>query len=70
MLTIAVADAILKDYSFTDAVKQWGLKYPNAGYGGNFNKWLHSGSTEPYNSWGNGSAMRVSPVGFAYDDLE
>ena len=69
VLTIAIADAILNDRSFTQAVKEWGQKYPHAGYGGNFTKWLHSESTAPYNSWGNGSAMRVSPVGFAYDDL-
>lgn len=69
VLTIAIADAILNDRSFTQAVKEWGQKYPYAGYGGNFTKWLHSESTQPYNSWGNGSAMRVSPVGFAYHDL-
>ena len=69
VLTIAIADAILNDRSFTQAVKEWGQKYSYAGYGGNFTKWLHSESTEPYNSWGNGSAMRVSPVGFAYNEM-
>lgn len=69
VLTIAVADAIFQKKDFTQSVKKWGLKYPNAGYGQSFYKWLHSTSFQPYNSWGNGSAMRVSPVGYAYDSL-
>lgn len=44
--------------------------YPQAGYSGSFIGWALDCSTEPYNSWGNGSAMRVSPVGWAFDDLE
>lgn len=69
VLTIAVADALLQKSGFATTLKMWGLKYPNAGYGQSFYKWLHSASLEPYNSWGNGSAMRVSPVGFAYNSL-
>ena len=46
------------------------MKYPRAGYGGNFYRWAFSRSRKPYYSWGNGSAMRVSPVGYAYSTLE
>lgn len=45
-------------------------KIPGRGYGGMFSKWLESDNPQPYNSYGNGSAMRVSPVGFAYDDIK
>ena len=70
VLTIAVADAILNNKDYSTTIKEWGKKYPRAGYGGNFWKWMMSENTEPYNSWGNGSAMRVSPVGFAYNTLD
>lgn len=46
---------------FIDAIKKWGRLYPNAGYGGRFGAWLHSDDRRPYNSWGNGAPMRVSP---------
>jgi len=49
---------------FIDTMKKWGRLYPNSGYGGRFGNWLFSGEHEPYNSWGNGSAMRVSPCGW------
>jgi ADP-ribosylglycohydrolase len=68
VMTIATAEAIMnggeKD-DFIDAYKKWGRLYPNSGYGSGFGNWIHSDSREPYNSWGNGSAMRVSPCGFA-----
>jgi len=54
---------------YVTAFKYFGRKYPNAGYGGSFYNWLFSESNAPYNSWGNGSAMRVSPVGFAFDSV-
>jgi ADP-ribosylglycohydrolase len=76
VLTAAVASAIIDarrsatgatpDYH--SAVLAFARKWPHAGYGGNFRKWIHSSDPRPYNSWGNGSAMRVSPVGFAFDD--
>jgi ADP-ribosylglycohydrolase len=47
-------------------VREIGQRYPHAGYGGTFIQWLYSRDPRPYNSWGNGSAMRVSPVGFAF----
>lgn len=66
--TIAVADALLTGESFGSALRRWGRKYPNpkGAYGGSFNAWLHAVSPMPYNSWGNGAAMRVSPVGWAF----
>jgi len=71
VLTIAVADAILNKRDYADALRDWARRYPDRGYGGNFGVWaFQKQDTQPYNSWGNGSAMRVSPVGFAYDTLE
>src|SRR6266568_7899439 len=70
VLTVAVADAILTGRSYLEAVREIGRRYPDAGYGGFFYRWLHSKDSRPYNSWGNGSAMRVSPIGFAFQDEE
>lgn len=64
VMTIATADALLNGGEiddFIDAYKKWGRMYPDAGYGGRFGNWIHSDDRGPYNSWGNGSAMRVSP---------
>jgi len=70
VLTVALADSILSGEPYVKKIKEYYFKYPDAGYGGMFHKWAKSGSLKPYNSFGNGSAMRVSPVGWAYDDLE
>ena len=67
VLTVAVANAILTGESYLNSVRKIGKRYPNSGYGGSFFDWLYSPHTEAYNSWGNGSAMRVSPVAFAFD---
>lgn len=72
VMTVAVAEAIFKGGKpgdFIDSMKRWGRLYPNAGYGGRFGRWLFSDDREPCNSWGNGSAMRVSPCAWAYDTL-
>ena len=53
-----------------DSLKKWGRRYPDAGYGGRFMAWLLSDKRDPYNSYGNGSAMRVSSAGWLYDTLE
>ena len=66
VLTVAVADAILSGGSYHDSIRRLGRSYPGAGYGGSFRRWLHADDPRPYNSWGNGAAMRVSPVGFAF----
>ncbi|MCP4699018.1 MAG: ADP-ribosylglycohydrolase family protein [Gammaproteobacteria bacterium] len=70
VLTAALADSILNDVPYVDKLKQYYRDYPWAGYGGAFEAWAVSKGNRPYNSWGNGSAMRVSPAGFAYNDLE
>ena len=70
VLTIAVADSLLSGKSYAASMKQWGRKFPQAGYGQNFYQWLMSRCSVAYNSFGNGSAMRVSPIGWAYDSLE
>ena len=65
VMTVAVADAILTGRPYVESIREIGRRYPDAGYGGTFIRWLHSDDAQPYNSWGNGAAMRVSPVGFA-----
>lgn len=69
VMTVAIAWGILNDQPWDVALRHWGRKYPDAGYGAFFRKWLGDDSMGPYNSWGNGGAMRVSPVGWAYDDV-
>jgi ADP-ribosylglycohydrolase len=70
VLTIAVAAAILAKRSYREVLWEMGRCYPHAGYGGSFIRWLLSENPQPYNSWGNGAAMRVSPVGFAFGSTE
>ena len=78
VMTIAVADAFLDApprkwilrKRLIDALHKYGAAYPAAGYGGRFMMWLMNGSREPYNSCGNGSAMRVASVAWLFDDLE
>lgn len=70
VLSIAVAEGILRGGDLVDLFKDYARSYPGAGYGGTFRRWAASDDREPYNSWGNGSAMRASPVGFAYDVLD
>lgn len=69
-MTCAVAEAVMnggKRDDFIDAMKKYGHMFPNAGYGGHFREWLFSDDCEPYNSFGNGSAMRVSPCAWVWD---
>lgn len=71
VMTIAIADAILHNKDFAQTILDYGKRYPNRGYGTSFFNWLaHDTPAPPYNSWGNGSAMRVSAVDFAYNDLD
>jgi ADP-ribosylglycohydrolase len=67
VLTIAVADAILNQRGYGEAIVEYARKYPKAGYGSFFRRWLAKDGVEPYNSFGNGSAMRVSPVAWAFN---
>ena len=78
VMTIAVAEALL-DFRFredeeikaglVESMRKWGKKYPNAGYGRKFYHWLRARHPEPYGSYGNGSAMRVSSAGWLFDTL-
>ena len=79
VMTIAVAEALMNSAGQSDdkvrtelicSMRKWGHRYPGAGYGGRFIRWLHTDNPKPYGSYGNGSAMRVSSVGWLYDDIE
>jgi ADP-ribosylglycohydrolase len=70
VLTVAIADAIMTGVPYGEKLKEYYRYYPRAGYGGHFRKWAASDNTAPYYSKGNGSAMRVSPVGFAFNTLD
>ena len=84
VMTLAVADALMKvmphkgdkvseadfEKQAIKSMQEFGRAYPHAGYGSKFYYWLMKKNPTPYNSWGNGSAMRVSPVAWAFDDLE
>src|SRR5579885_938544 len=70
VLTIAIAHSILENERYVKLLKYYGRKYPDAGYGGKFYQWMASDDYHPYYSWGNGSAMRVSPIGFAFNTVE
>lgn len=79
VMTVAVAEALMDTIGKTDdeimaalvsSMKKWGRIYPDAGYGGMFYRWLHTRNPEPYGSFGNGSAMRVSSAGWLFDTLE
>ena len=83
VMTIAVAEALMTAADkgvmnnepavkelLIDSMQKWGHRYPYAGYGGRFRGWLTARNPQPYNSWGNGSAMRVSPAGWMFSDIE
>ena len=70
VLTIATAQALLDQVPFGEVYRCWYRRYPNAGYGGGFAAWAAGDSTTGYNSFGNGSAMRVAPVGWYGQTLE
>ena len=70
--TVAVADALLKGRDFGESIHEWCNRYPHpmGGYGGRFAQWVRSENPQPYNSFGNGAAMRVSPVAHWFDTLD
>ena len=78
VMTLAVAQAILSGTEDMEVLSRTavrymlklGRRYPGAGYGGRFRRWLYAENPQPYNSFGNGSAMRVSPCGFAAKTLD
>ena len=70
ILTLAIADAILRKRRYLECVREYAREYPDSGYGGMFRNWMYSKNPQPYNSYGNGSAMRVSPVGWAFETVD
>jgi ADP-ribosylglycohydrolase len=70
VLTVAVAECLLRGRDYVEAFHDYFKSYPSRGFGGTFFAWASSRKREPYNSWGNGSAMRVSPVGYSASTLE
>lgn len=78
VMSLAIAKALMNcapDFTSlkqeaVSCMQEFGKKYPHAGYGGSFKQWIHSRSPQPYNSWGNGSAMRVSACGYAANSIE
>lgn len=70
VLTVALAESILTGESYAALMKRYFHNYPDAGYGKNFLLWAQSDSACPYNSWGNGAAMRISPAAWAFDSLD
>lgn len=70
VLTFATAKVLLDGGDYAAAYQRFARAYPHRGYGGRFSSWIWLDDPEPYNSFGNGSAMRVAPVGFAFADAE
>ena len=70
VLTVALADTLLTGTPYVANLKTYHDEYPDRGYGRSFRHWARSPSQTPYGSWGNGAAMRISPVGYAFDDLD
>jgi ADP-ribosylglycohydrolase len=70
VMTAATMDAIINKRPYAEAYQDFGQRFPHRGYGENFRKWLNEPEPQPYNSYGNGSAMRVSPVGWAFETLD
>jgi ADP-ribosylglycohydrolase len=74
ILTVATMEALLSGETtagdYKHLYQSYGRKYPNRGWGNRFHYWIHSDDPEPYNSWGNGSAMRASPIGWVFDTAE
>jgi ADP-ribosylglycohydrolase len=70
VLTVALAQSILTGADYASLMRAYYRRYPNAGYGGFFHQWAQAHKAQPYNSWGNGAAMRISSVGFAFNTLD
>jgi len=69
--TVAIADAVMNGKSYKESLQYWCRRYPDpmGGYGSRFYSWFNSDNPQPNNSCGNGSAMRVSPIGWLFDDI-
>src|SRR5690606_12964146 len=69
VLSLAIAHALRTGKPYDAALRHWARRYPAAGYGAGFTRWFEQDAAGPYNSFGNGSAMRVAPVAWALDDI-
>ena len=70
VLTVATAAALTSDMGYAQVYRYFARIYPDAGYGGMFERWVLDNNQEPYNSYGNGSAMRVAPIAWAFESIE
>jgi ADP-ribosylglycohydrolase len=70
VLTVATMDVLLNNGDYTNIYQHYGRKYPHRGYGGRFKSWIRAENPQPYNSWGNGSAMRTSPIGWYCNSID
>ena len=70
VMTAATMDVLLYELDYAETYREFGQLYPNRSYGGNFREWIYSKNPKPYNSWGNGSAMRASPIGWYCDSID
>jgi ADP-ribosylglycohydrolase len=70
VLTVAVADCLLNQKDYTKTFQAYGRKYPKKYYGARFFNWIFEENPQPYNSFGNGSAMRVSPIGYFFNSID
>jgi ADP-ribosylglycohydrolase len=70
VMTMATMSALLNGEPYEKAYQRFGRNFPHRGYGGHFGDWIYEDEPKPYNSWGNGSAMRVSPVAWFCQNLE
>ena len=70
VLSLAIAHALRTGKPYDAALRHWARRYPAAGYGAGFTRWFEQDAAGPYNSFGNGSAMRVAPVAWALDDID
>ena len=67
VLTIGTAEVLLNGSDYATVYKAYAKRFPHAGWGGMFNSWVYNSTAAPYNSFGNGSAMRVSPIAWAFE---
>ncbi|MDR2479201.1 MAG: ADP-ribosylglycohydrolase family protein [Treponema sp.] len=70
VLTVATMDALMNGSDYAEEYQYYGEAFPHRGYGGNFNEWIYADNPRPYNSYGNGSAMRASPIGWYCNSID
>ncbi|HTN29024.1 MAG TPA: ADP-ribosylglycohydrolase family protein [Burkholderiales bacterium] len=70
VMALAIAHALLEKRDYAETMRDFGRRYPAIGYGGHFERWIYDATMGPYNSYGNGGAMRASPIGYAAGTAE